>query len=337
MTDDLNINELLNGYIDGELTTRQQVELKRLVDNDPAISKKLSRLKRTKMMVNALPKMRAPANMLRDIRLKLDGKALHEEPVLLASVSEQKSSFYFTYRKVLTIAAMIALVAVLASVFYTIVAPSDVTQQPISGIVLDQPEDELEPPIEVPTAVAAVDNTPAKGTFNGRIILTTENLLALDAFVNRTIIELGLKTQIESEKSRSVFDIKCSHSELEKLLAQLSDVWQECDSKTLQLYTQQFQDHISVQNVNPQQIIQVASLHSIDEQAKVAQEYNILNNIKVSLPGQKLLAAAVPQGEFSFSIPKPRLASSESEPIQQTTDQIEPQNVNLTIVVQDSK
>ncbi|MHC5076061.1 MAG: anti-sigma factor family protein [Planctomycetota bacterium] len=337
MTDDLNINELLNGYIDGELTTRQQVELKRLVDNDPAISKKLNRLKRTKMMVNALPKMQAPANMLRDVKLKLEGKALHKEPVLLASVSEQKGSFYSTYRKVLTVAAMIALVAVLISVIYTIVAPSDVTQQPISGIVLDQTEHEIEPQIEAPTTVAAEDKAPAKGTFNGRIILTAENLLKLDAFVNRTIIDLGLNTQIESEKSRSVFDFKCSHSDLEKLLAQLSDVWQECDSKTLQLYTQQFQDHISVQNVKPQQIIQVASLGSIDEQAKVAQEYNVLNSIKISLPGQKLLTAAVPQGEFSFSIPKPRLASSESEPVKQTTDQIEPQNVNLTIVVQDSK
>ena len=39
MTDDLNIDELLNGYVDGELDRRQQVELKRLIDNDPVLAK----------------------------------------------------------------------------------------------------------------------------------------------------------------------------------------------------------------------------------------------------------------------------------------------------------
>ena len=41
MSKDLNIDELLNGYIDGELSTRQTVELKRLINHDPEITKKL--------------------------------------------------------------------------------------------------------------------------------------------------------------------------------------------------------------------------------------------------------------------------------------------------------
>ncbi|MHC4293049.1 MAG: anti-sigma factor family protein [Planctomycetota bacterium] len=339
MTDDLNIDELLNGYIDDELDRRQQVELKRLVDNDPVLAERLNQLKRCKMMVNALPRIQAPPNMLRDIKLQLERKTPIEEPIPFATRTKTEGTRQVFYRKLLKTAAMIALLAGLTGVIYTIVGPSDTTQKTIVDKSLQPPVQVTQETPEKITEATIVKEIPAEGTFNGKIILTTQNLLPLDAFINRGIVELGLlsRTKLDSEKNRSVFDINCSHGELEKLLAQLSTIWQKCDSKTLQLYTQQFPDQISVQNVHPQQIIQMSKLSSIDEQIKVAQEYSALNNIKASLPSQTLFANFDAERQFSFSIPKPVLTSAQPTPIDKATDQKEPQNVHLTIVIQDSK
>ena len=40
-----NIDELLNGFIDGQLSIRQKTEVKRLIVNEPEIAKRLEELK----------------------------------------------------------------------------------------------------------------------------------------------------------------------------------------------------------------------------------------------------------------------------------------------------
>ncbi|MHC4187387.1 MAG: anti-sigma factor family protein, partial [Planctomycetota bacterium] len=204
MTDDLNIDELLNGYIDGELDGRQQVELKRLVDHDPILAERLNKLKRCKMVVNALPRTQAPPHMLRDIKLKLERKTLIKEPHPYPPQAKTADAPHVFYRRLLKVAAMIALFAALTGVIYTIVAPSDSTRKTL----VDKP---WQPPVQVAkqtpektTEVTITEAIPLQGTFNGKIILTTQNLLPLDAFVNRGIVELGLlpKTELDSEKNR---------------------------------------------------------------------------------------------------------------------------------------
>ena len=44
MKQNQNIDELLNGFIDEELTTRQHTEVKRLIKNDAQIAKRLKEL-----------------------------------------------------------------------------------------------------------------------------------------------------------------------------------------------------------------------------------------------------------------------------------------------------
>ncbi|MHC4254072.1 MAG: hypothetical protein ACYSUL_00460 [Planctomycetota bacterium] len=291
------------------------------------------------MMLNALPQMQAPPNMLRDIKLRLEEKTILEEPAPLIPQKKTDGAASLFYRRLLKVAAMIALLAVLTGVIYTLVAPSDTTQKTFVDRPWQQPVQIAQDSPEEITESAIVEEIPVKETFDGKIILTTENLLALDAFMNRTIIEMGLvtNTQLDSEKNRSVFDINCGQDELEKLMVQLGTVWKKCDTKTLQLYTQQFPDQITVQNVNPQQIIQLANLNSVDEQIKVSQEFRTLNDIKASLPGQKIFASLEIQEQFSFNIPKPVLTSAQPQPADQPAVQKEPRNVYLTIVIQDSK
>ncbi|MHC4757498.1 MAG: anti-sigma factor family protein [Planctomycetota bacterium] len=339
MSDDLNIDELLNGYIDGELTPRQQVELKRLLNHDEAMKKRLNRLLRCKEMVNALPKQQAPPNMLRDIKLQLEGKTLREKPASLELPTRTKHAVHPFYRSTLKIAAMIALLAVLVGVIYTIMAPSDSKQK----IIADPSRQDLGE-ISLPKTsdiaqVTVVKENPRLAAFNGKILLTTDSLLPLDAFINRTIVELGLlsSTRLESEKNRSIFDINCSQDELEKLLAQLGTIWQKCDSKTLHLYAQQFPDRVTVPNVTTRQILQIAQMVSTDDQIKTAKDYSSLNRIKASLSQQTLYAAMDAPEQFSFSIPKPVLASVQTQTDEQDPESKGPQNMYFTIVIQDSK
>jgi hypothetical protein len=339
MSDDLNIDELLNGYIDGELTPRQQVELKRLLNHDQAMKERLNQLLNCKEIVNALPKQQAPPNMLRDIKLQLESKIPIEEPASLEMPTETNRPVHPFYKSLLKVAAMIAILAVLVGVIYTIVVPSDTKQKIIADPVWqDSGQVSLPRTPDIAEVIIAKED-PRRPTFNGKIILTTDGLLPLDAFINRNIVELGLlsNTQLDSEKNRSIFDIKCSQDDLERLLAQLGTIWQKCDSKTLHLYAQQFPDRVTVPNVTTRQILQIAQMVSIDDQIKTAKDYSSLNSIKASLSQQTLYAAMDAPEQFSFSIPKPVLASVQTQPDEQDPEPKEPQNMHFTIVIQDSK
>jgi len=80
MKDDAHINNLLNGYIDDELTTRQQTELKRLLLNDPALAGRLDKMQRCQQLVQMAPEEKAPADMLDRVKSSLMTKAQEPEP-----------------------------------------------------------------------------------------------------------------------------------------------------------------------------------------------------------------------------------------------------------------
>jgi hypothetical protein len=75
MNDEAYINELLNGYIDDELTTRQQTELKRLLLNDPGLAEKLDRMQRCQQLVKMAPMEKAPDDMLDRVKSAMTVKA----------------------------------------------------------------------------------------------------------------------------------------------------------------------------------------------------------------------------------------------------------------------
>ena len=48
MTEEMKIEELLNSYIDGELSVRERTEVKRMVSNDPKLAVRLRELRNAK-------------------------------------------------------------------------------------------------------------------------------------------------------------------------------------------------------------------------------------------------------------------------------------------------
>ena len=107
------IEKLLNGYIDGELTTRQQTEVKRLLATACKLAQRLARLERCRMLISSLPQAEAPAGMFHDIKASLARRTLLGEQAI--AVGERAGARERFIRKVFTAPALIALVPALGA------------------------------------------------------------------------------------------------------------------------------------------------------------------------------------------------------------------------------
>jgi len=65
--------------------------------------------------------------------------------------------------------------------------------------------------------------------------LKTEALSAVNAFINKAIEdnELSDSVSFKSQRGKRVYSITCSREDLNVLLADLTNIWEKCDSTTL--------------------------------------------------------------------------------------------------------
>jgi len=222
MKDELNIEELLNGFIDGELTARQQTEVQRLIAHDPRIAKRMQQLQKCRVLIGSLPLEEAPIDMATQVKTTLERQALlTEQPAIL---EERKGARYLMFRKVLATAAMITLVAVLAGVIYTIVSPE-----------------------KIPTVPG----------FRGRLELQTSSFLATDTVISKAIKDNGLAGSVTTKRQRNknIYTLTCSRENLNLFLADLGSSWNDIDSATLFVETKTHQEPVVVSDVRIKQII----------------------------------------------------------------------------------
>lgn len=202
-----NIEELLNSYIDGELTEREHTEVQRMISHDAQVAQRLRELQTSKMLVSSLPREEAPARILDGVKASLEPEVLSGEPAWSEEPSGRRVGVrHLMVRKFLAAAAMVGLVAILGGVIYTIV--------------------DREPPINPPIPPVA---------FDGRLELKTDALSTVNAFIDRAIEDKGLSDSIsvESQSGKRVYSLTCSQEDLNLLLAGLTDVWEKCNSTTL--------------------------------------------------------------------------------------------------------
>ena len=118
------IDELLSGYIDEELSQRQRTEVKRLIQHDDELSQRLNELKRQKQLLGSLPVASAPEGLLDDVKATLERQSILDN----ASASREESAGvrHLMFRRVLTAAAMFLVpIGILAWVVLNIVTPLD--------------------------------------------------------------------------------------------------------------------------------------------------------------------------------------------------------------------
>ena len=337
MSEDFNIDELLNGFIDGELTARHQTEVQRLIKHDAQIEERLHELEKCKMLVGSLPRAEAPAGMAERVRASVSTGA---PPVPQIEYFDRgKGSRHLLVRKLIAAAAMIGLVAVLAVLVYTIVAPEDVPEKSVVSEDWHRPVRKIEMPKPEPTTVAVVEESDveprlAPGDFDPMLELKTTDLIAVDAFINRSIEDNGLLDYVTAKtyKDKKIYTLGHSAEQLGALLADLDSIWVRFDSARLFVETGRFAERVMIDAVSTEQIAEILEQDDTGR-IELAKDFAALNKMVELLPGREILAAIDSEGPDLITIPRPVLTSKQ-EAIKEPEGQAEAgEKIHLSIVV----
>ena len=336
MKENLNIDELLNAFIDGELTERQRTEAQRLIGHDKRIARRLGQLQKCKMLVGSLPSAEAPAEMVEDVKAALERRTLLSQQQ--KGFDEREGARHLLVRKVLTAAAMIGLVAVFGAVIYTIIAPHR-TDKPVAVEHWMHPAEKIPMQNETPDTVPSFAKSTDITEFNGTLELKTTTPIAVNAFISRAIEDNGLlgKVAPKSLPSKTVYTLDCSSKALGLLLADLENVWAKFDSATLFVDTEQATRQVVVDAVSSGQVVEIAGRDSLKERIELAKNFAALNNMAEQQPGRDILAVAGDGKPDLTVIPKPVLTSGEKKIKKPPARPEGDKNVHLTIVVLSSE
>jgi len=284
------IDELLTGYIDDELAIRQRTEVERLIAHDPAIERRLQKLRKCRTLLGSLPCVEAPPQILKAVKASLASTAVLYEQ---SSYGKRMGRIHLLTRKVLSAAAMLALVGLLAGVIYTIMAPHTTPDAPRI----------------LPTAKPPAASSPALA-FSGRLELTTSMLGEVGAIINTAIVENGLSDSVGDvrEPTRRIHYVRCSKEGLNSLLASLEDAWSKLDSSTMVINTQVFDEQVSIDAVTTRQIAKIIDQESHEGRIELAKDFDMLNTATANMPGRKILAAIEGDTPGLMTIPKPIMA-----------------------------
>jgi len=323
-----NLDELLNSFIDGELAPRQHTEVQRLLAHDEKIAQRLDELHQCKMFLNSMPVVEAPPQILENVKATLARRTLLGEESL--EFDEQIGARHLLGRKLLAAAAMFGLVAVLAAVVYSIVAPTIPQGQIVaehrnipSTIDLTQP---------APVTVVAAP-------FSGRLELRTNTLPAVVGFINRAIEEnIPSDEWIASDQRefREPHSLICSSESFNLLLAQLDDIWGKLDSASLFVDTEVFGRKVIVEKVTAEQIADIVNQDNSTSRIQVARDFAVLNDISEYIPGREILTAIDNTTVGLITPPKPVLTSNHKTTTKAASGTGAVKNIHLTITVEDS-
>ena len=309
------IDELLNSFIDGELTGAQQAQVEHMITRDVQIAQRLRQLQKCRMLVGSLPCAQIPLEVAEGIRVSLARMTMPGEAW---ACEEQAGKRHLLARRVLSAAAMIGLVAVLAAVIYTILGPQTAPEGPVAI--------ESRQGVQVPAAPPG---------FSGRLELKTGDLAAVSAFVNRAIEDRDISDTVQQDKH--IYSLSCTTKQFSALLADLDTIWPGLDSATLFVNTEVFGKPVAVNNVTTRQIAQIADQNNLQKRLEAAKGFDAMNTLVARLPDREIQSAI--QGANNSPIrewraPKPVLASPNRQTARKPSSQTqEQQTIHLTIVV----
>jgi len=292
------LDELLNSYIDAELTQEQQIEVRRLIADDDQIARRLRDLQKCKMLVACLPRAQAPAGTLSYLVSR--GSSLVARRPLR--------------RRVLALAAVTALVAVSAAVIYSIFVPQGTADRSTPGTAAAT---RFSGKLELTTSdLTAVD------AFISRVIKDNE----LSGCVHTV-----------SLADRRVYSFSGDRVALNLLLADLATIWERFGSAKLMVETPKFGEQIVVDAVTAAQVAQIIKQEHQEESIRLAKDFAVLNNMAELLPGKEILAATGEKKPSLITIPKPVLTGDSKAVKHPTPAGADAKEVELTIVVRAPK
>jgi len=280
-----NIDELLCGFVDGELPARQQTEVQRMVARDPEIGRRLRQLQNCKTLVSALPRAEAPGELLEQIKLAVERKTLLEEQA--ATGVHAAGVIYLLARRFVAAAAMIALLGVLGFVVYQIVAPVPGTDSQPLVARPDSPS-RVEP-IQPGSAPAVV----ADSGFSGRLEIRTATLAQADAVLKRAVGQNGLSALAVSDDAAGIrtYKLVSNRQGVSRLITSLESIWQSFDGVTLHIEEPgQFASPVTVTAVTPEQVTSIVARENTAASIETARDYAVTNAMAQRMPGREVLA-----------------------------------------------
>jgi hypothetical protein len=301
-----NLEELLNSYIDGELSERQCNEVKRLIAHNEEAAELLKELQKYKALLGSLPRAGAPAHLFENVRATLERRVLLGE--YAGKANARAGAAHLFARRMAAAAAMIALVGVLGIVIYNIVKP------------------EAAPPVNVgkmfPTAITQPENTLAKLELQ----FQTEQATAVNQFIYRNIIlDNGLEKNVTIDRrhDKNVYLFSCGRARAGMVLEELGTIWDKF--KDVRLFVNGTDS--SIVNVTAAQAIQIAKETSAQEQIKLAKDFAAAN----AGPDKQAVTAVEDKGKAGITITKPALTTGAPKP--GPNEPADTNKISLTIVV----
>jgi len=318
------IDELLNSFIDGELTAAEQAEVEHLTTQDMRVARRLRQLQKCKMLVGSLPRLDVPAEVSEGIRALAAGRRASLARMTVPgdewAREERAGKRHLLVRRVLSAAAMIGLVAVLAGVIYTIAAPQTLPERPVA--------------LEAPRPGLSLLASPA---FSGRLELKTSSLPEVSAFIGTAIEENGLvdSSGPTRREDRRVYSVNCSRKDLNSLLAKLETIWPELNAATLFVDTQVFGKQVVVSGVKTEQVAQIAWQDNPETREHLAKDLDAVNTMAASVPGREIASAIQGAGKNLVRewVPRPVETGKINNSRKSASRAEEQKTVRLTIVV----
>jgi len=315
MKDMEQIEELLNSYIDGELDERKSNEIKRLIDNDKEVFDFYDSLKRYKNLMDAVGQVPSPEGLCDSITKQL------ERQILLADTgiySHRAGKRHLIVRRFMTVAAIIALAAVLSMIILDIFVPkssrdkffSNATRkQSFKQVLYEKPFPDEKPPQQDKRIIPAKNyDVPLVAV----LTLQTESPIEVDWLVAKALTTTGLFNQtvaIDRQPGSVRYVLSCSNESVANLLAELSFVWPQCRSAKLAIGTEQAGKYITINNISAQQAMDVCRADNFSVRLRMAGDLAIINRAAAENI-EKLYAIDNIDYEKLYS-QKPALASTE--------------------------
>jgi hypothetical protein len=325
-----NLDELLSSFVDGELSDRQKTEVQRLAARDPEVGRRLRQLQNCRALFSSLPPAQSPADLLEQVRQSLERRLLlQEQPVFGRRAA---GAWHLVFRKLVSAAAMIALLGILGVVVYQIVGPvSNVATAPLADNVSLQPPGGSE--LTAPPVAAA------QREFSGRLELQTAALVQAEASLRQAVEDNGLArfVQIDTSGDRQVYRLVSTREGAHRLLASLSGIWSNFGSASL--HVERPGDpttSVVVESVTPEQAVSIVACNSAEDALGTAEKYALVNGLTQRIPGQELLVALNEDtGVASAMMTAPKPVQTSNDATSRTT-LAEPQgrpDTSLTIVL----
>jgi hypothetical protein len=325
MYDKNKLDEMLNAYMDGQLTERHRTEVKRLLQHDRRIEARLIELKKIRSLLAALPAAKAPSDLVENVKTKIEQRSFTRPGADYLDKTE--GARQLLWRRAVSIAAIVTLTVALAAVVYIIVGPQSSKEQhivsenwinkeiplpesfPTRGPAHTPPAD-TKSTVQPPT-IAAVQQTPLPEQFTGRLELSTGFYTGVDAFIKRALVDNGI-TLIEmpmAQPEKGVYTLSCSRKTAELFIADLATIWDRFDSTTLQVDTGRPGRNVIIENVTAKQINEIIAQTDIAKSIELAKDTAAFNSVTRNLSGTMLAAGTEAN---SLTIPKPVLTSGET-------------------------